>query len=228
MLGYSYFYNESIKNYVATFGALFSNIEIQRKKSDGTVVTERVPLHFSDKTKMYQYIFESEKHISLPRLAFDFSIEGVDENRKTSRTNVNKFKDASGVIHSSLNAVPYNFTFNLYLYANDIEESLQIVEQILPYFQPSLTVKIKPLSNFEDVIVNVPIILESVSNDFETDGGLQDRDVYTWTLGFTLKGLLFNKINVASDIILDVSKVKLYEDFTKEINPQINPNQMRV
>lgn len=221
MLGHSFFYNESIKNYVATFGALFSNIEISRKKSDGTTVLDKVPLHFADKTKMYSYIFQNEEHISLPRLSFDFSIDGVDDNRKTHRLIVNKFQDVNGNIHRSLNAIPYDFTFNLYVYANDIEESLQIIEQILPYFQPSLTVKIKPLKDFPDIVIDVPVILESVSNDFDTDGSLQDRDVYSWTLSFSLKGILFNHIETASNIILDVSrvKIKLYDDFTKEVNP---------
>jgi len=214
MLGKDHFYNESIRNLVVAFGMMFKGIKVSRKKKDGSTELVQVPVFFSDKTKMYRMVFEGagSRNIALPRISFNFSVEGVDDVRKTSRGHQTKLSGDSQNAIWSYAPVPYNFNFELTIWCNDIEESLQIVEQILPNFQPSLTVKIKPLEAHPDVIMDIPVILKSVSNDFENSGDTDVRDYYSWNMDFTVKGWLFNSIvQTDGEIILDVSGVTLYE-----------------
>lgn len=219
MLGNDFFYNGSIKDYVVTFGKLFSDIYVQRTNEDSTTTLTKVPLHFANKRKMYQEVFNKDHdNISYPRMGFSFNVQGVDDDRKTHRLNELDFKTTASTADWSYNAIPYNFTFNLTVYSIDIQDVLQIIEQILPFFQPSLTVKIKPFADYPDFITDVVMILDSSANTFQTEGELREDDVFEWDLSFTLKGWLFNKITVDGPIILDVSNVKLYDQNTGQVN----------
>ena len=42
--------------------------------------------------------------------------------------------------------VPYNISFSLYSFTATAENGLQIVEQILPFFQPDYTVSIRVIA----------------------------------------------------------------------------------
>lgn len=217
MLGFDYFYNESIKNMIVTFGSLFNEVYISRARKDTDPVLIKVPLHYGDQSKVYMYNKSGNNPFNSvwPRMAFDFSIGAVDDQRKTSRTIVHNFGKAvntSTGVWSSRNFIPYDFTFNLYVGASDIQDGLQIVEQILPFFQPELTVKIKPLKNFPDFIADVPVELVSVTSDFEADGDIEAREYYNWTLSFNLKGFLFSPMVKDKFKVIDVYNISL-KDF---------------
>jgi hypothetical protein len=221
MLGKDYFYNASIRTYVATFGKLFSDIYVKKEKSNTSNLV-RIPIHFAQKDKLYTKLFKDNNDtVSLPRLGFSYTIEGVDQDRKTGRGNIQKFKvngDSESTVNWSYNSVPYNFEFTLTVFTNDIEDGLQIIEQILPNFQPSLTVRIKPLENI-DLVVDVPVTLNSVADSYDDSNSIDDRTYYTWDLSFTVKGWLFNHINFDSDgVILDISKVRVFDMLTGELD----------
>ena len=155
------------------------------------------------------------QNLSLPRMGFDFGIDGVDDNRKTHRLNPKAFGAKTTNQDAAFNSVPYNFNFSLQVYTNDIEDSLQIVEQILPFFQPSLTVKIKPFSEYPDFVTDVTVILNSVSYEHLDSEMFEYNDYYSWKLDFTVKGWLFSPIQSES-VILDVN-VNLFEMTSGEL-----------
>ena len=133
------FYNESIKKMVTAFGALFNSIYIVRKNELNEVTEKiRVPLTYGPKEKFiyrlqYETQISDESHvqITLPIIGFDMTSILYDTNRKINRLNR---KMISG--RSSYAEVPYNINFGLYVFTRNIDDNLQIVEQILPYFAP--------------------------------------------------------------------------------------------
>ena len=53
---------------------------------------------------------------------------------------------------------PYNLNFTLSILAKNMNDVLQIVEQILPYFQPEYTVTMKMVDDMSDNR-DVPVVL---------------------------------------------------------------------
>jgi len=90
--------------------------------------------------------------------------------------------------------VPYNLSFKLYAMTQYNEDSLQIIEQILPFFQPSfnLTVDlVKAIGEKRDI----PMVLESVTFDDNYDSGYDQKRIITHTLSFTAKTYLFGPVS---------------------------------
>jgi hypothetical protein len=97
--------------------------------------------------------------------------------------------------------VPYNMQFELAIMSKLNDDALQIVEQILPYFQPSynLTVELlDPINEKKDI----PIILENITMQDDYEGNFTTRRVLIYTLRFTAKTYLFGPVStVTKDII---------------------------
>jgi hypothetical protein len=90
-------------------------------------------------------------------------------------------------------AVPYDLTFELSLYTRNIDDGNQIIEQILPYFGPDYTVTIDPVSSL-GVLKDIPIILNSVTNNIEHEGNFDAVRFITWTLTFTMKAYFYGPV----------------------------------
>ena len=83
--------------------------------------------------------------------------------------------------------VPYNLDISLALGCETTEDGLRVVEQILPYFTPELTVSINDVMKHD-----MPIILMDVSQEDQWEGGLTgERRFITWTLNFQMKTYLY-------------------------------------
>jgi hypothetical protein len=231
MLGYDHYYYGTIRSLVASFGYLFSGIEIKRIYREGDKLI-KVPLHYAPQDKIYQYRkTEGNSYVqTYPRMAFEFNIGGVDNTRKTSKQSIHSFgttmQDGVKQVDWARNFVPYNFDFQLYLIATDIQDCLQIIEQILPHFQPSLTIRIKPFEQYPDFETDVTVIMNNVSNDFQYEGDLSDDTIYQWTLSFTLQGFLFSPVQSGSIGVIDVASINMKDwGFAKdEISQAITEN----
>ena len=94
--------------------------------------------------------------------------------------------------------VPYNLGFRLNLMTQYNEDSLQIIEQILPYFQPSFNLTVDLVSSIGEKR-DIPMVLDSVSFDDNYDSGMEEKRVITHTLEFTAKTYLFGNVPTSSD-----------------------------
>lgn len=212
------FYHESLRKVVVAFGTIFNNIIIHRTNSDGDVVQKiKVPLSYSPKEKFLVRLeqqpdlTQKEFSISLPRMGFEISGISYDASRKLQR--VGKFKnvntsDASKMYYQ-YNPVPYNISFNLYSFTATAEGGLQIVEQILPYFQPDYTVTINAIPEM-GIKRDVPITLNSVNYEDSYDGSFTTRRAVNYTLGFTAKTYLYGPIY--SGKVIKETQSDLYSD----------------
>ena len=201
MLG-STFYHQTIRKYVAVFGTLFNDINIERKNSSGTVVERlKVPLAYGPKQKWLLAVQDTtadRKVIATrtPRMGFAMTGISYDTARKLNTIGRNVKANTSSTTTSMVtmyNPVPYNFDFELFILVKNAEDGTQILEQILPYFTPEFTVTVNTIPDM-NIKADVPIVLNSSSVADEYEGDLSARRTITWTLSFTLKGFIYPNI----------------------------------
>lgn len=197
MLNNNIFYHAITRKIIVGFGTLFSNIKIERKDV-GNLQRQviAVPISYAPKEKWLVRIeqdtsLENHTYTSLPRMSFEITGMNYDSTRKTNRMNYISCADGTSENIKRLYApVPWNLDVSLYILTKTQEDAFQIVEQILPYFSPEYTLSIKAVPE-QNIIVDVPIILESVSVQDDYDGDFSQRRFVTYTLNFTLKTNLY-------------------------------------
>lgn len=198
MLG-PHYYNEAIRKTVIAFGTLFNNIEIQ--KVDPTVGTtlevEKVPLAYGPKQKFLTRLEQNPEvgrkvAITLPRLYFELTGVEYDAQRKTSP--IQKFRavisDEGSEVKVQYVPVPYNLSFELGIIAKSQDDGLQILEQILPYFQPNFNVTLNFIPDMNEKR-DVAIILNNISHEDDWEDSFSQRRSITWTLSFTAKSYIY-------------------------------------
>ena len=192
----TYFYNETIKRCVSVFGTLFNNVDVKKIKSDGTVLSQfRVPISYGPKQKFLDRLAEepnlsdrNRSAITLPRMAFEltgFEYDAQRQQNKLIRSIKNQY-EADGKRGFQYAPAPYNLNFTLSILAKNMNEALQIVEQIIPYFQPEYTVTMKMVDGIPDNR-DVPVVLNGVSFSDEYEGSFEDRRIIEYTLDFQMK-----------------------------------------
>ena len=201
MLG-STFYHQTIRKYVAVFGTLFNDINIERKNSSGDVVERlKVPLAYGPKQKWLLAIQDTTADRKVvatrtPRMGFSMTGISYDTARKLNTLGRNVKANTSSTTTSMVtmyNPVPYNFDFSLFILVKNAEDGTQILEQILPYFTPEFTVTVNTIPDM-NIKADVPILLNSSDVADEYEGDLSARRTITWTLSFTLKGFIYPNV----------------------------------
>jgi len=217
----SHFYHKQIRNTVIAFGTIFNNINIKRLDSSGNPLQNiRVPLSYSPKEKFIARLEQntdltgddSSVAITLPRMAFDITGYAYDASRKLNKNQkINKVTTNSDTtkLNTQYMPVPYDVKFELSVFTATSDDGLQIIEQILPYFQPDYTVTMIENSTM-DTKRDIPFILESVNYDDSYTGALTSLRRITYTLSFTAKIYLYGPISTSA-VIKKVS-ADLYTD----------------
>jgi hypothetical protein len=209
MLG-QYFYNESLRKTIIAFGSLFNDIAITRRDSAGDVVqTMKVPLAYGPKQKFITRLTQDPGitqtvALTLPRMGFEIQSFDYDSVRKLNR--IVKQKKVSNTTDKKLKQmstqytpVPYNMNFELFVMAKNSDDGIQIVEQILPYFQPEYTVSIKEVPDM-DIVRDVPIVLNNIAYEDTYEGDFQTRRAIIYTFTFTAKSYVYGPVTTAKPI----------------------------
>ena len=197
MLG-TYFYHEILRKTVIGFGTLFNNINIRHTDASGTnVSTMKVPLAYGPMQKFLARIqqqpeLERETAITLPRLSFEMGGIQYDPTRKTgiSQTFLAKGGTTAKKVYMP---VPYNVGFELSIMAKLSDDALQILEQILPYFQPSFNITVNLIDSIGEK-KDIPIVLESINQSDQYEGSFDTRRTIIYTLSFIAKTYLFGPV----------------------------------
>ena len=209
MLG-QYFYNESFRKTIIAFGSLFNDIAITRKNSAGTEVqTLKVPLAYGPKQKFITRLEQDPGDnqaiaMTLPRIGFEIAGFAYDPVRKLNRIIKKKIVSTEAdkkLQHMSVQytPVPYDVGFELFIMTKNSDDGIQIVEQILPYFQPEYTVSIKEVPEM-DTIRDVPVVLNSISYEDTYAGDFTERRAIIYTLNFTAKAYVYGPVTTAKPI----------------------------
>jgi|TARA_B100001093_G_scaffold236497_1_gene226576 hypothetical protein len=233
MLG-TYSYNEIFRKTVIGFGTIFNNIEVKRVSGSKTEVM-KVPLAYGPKDKFLARLAqagtsdERSTQISLPRLSFEISGFSYDSSRKVSPTQVIRHVDSNdgSKTKKSFMPVPYNVDFELAILSKNQDDGLQILEQILPVFQPMFNITI----NLVDAIgekKDFPITLNSVNYDDDYEGDFTTRRTLIYTLSFTAKTYLYGPVTDVSSKVIKTAIVdtamKVDTTAPREVRYQVQPD----
>ena len=216
MLGQQ-FYHETTRKVVVAFGTLFNDIHLVRKDNSGTIQQSmKVPLAYGPRQKYLVRLADDpdlskQTAVTLPRIGFEIAGMSYDPSRKLQR--VQKFKKVKGAKASQLDTqympVPYNIDFELYILSKQSDDALQIVEQILPYFQPDYTVTINDNTDM-GIKRDVPVILNNIGYEDDYQGDFASRRAIIYTLSFTAKFYLYGP--VTSSKVIKTVQVDQYTD----------------
>ena len=216
MLGQQ-FYHESIRKVIVAFGTTFNNIQLVRKDNDGNIKQSmKVPLAYGPRQKWLVRLNEDADlsktvAVTLPRIGFEIQTLSYDSSRKLNR--VQKFKKVKGANSNRLDTqfmpVPYNLSIQLYIMAKQSDDALQIVEQILPFFQPDYTLTINDMTDM-GIKRDVPIVLNDISYEDNYQGDFETRRALIYTLDFTAKFYLYGP--VTSSTVIKTVQVDQFAD----------------
>ena len=205
MLG-TQFYNQAVRKTVVSFGTLFNNIEL-KKTVDGQVIeTEKVPLAYGPKQKFLYRLQGNPTDgrkvaITLPRIYFEMTGIDYDASRKTPATQKYKtvINDNGNEVRTQYVPVPYNISFEVGILCKSQDDGLQILEQILPFFQPSFSMSLKFIPDMDEVR-DVAVVLNSVYFDDDWEDDFSTRRSITYTMQFTAKSYIYGPYTKA-DVI---------------------------
>lgn len=211
MLGQAAFYNATTKNLIAAFGTLFNDISIVRTVNNQTQ-TIKVPIAFASADKAYNrtvqdpdmnYNFKTVK----PRIAFLLSSIEYDVDRKIQPHNYTLIGNPNtATAKMQTQPVPYNLNFELSIAITNIEDGLQIIEQILPFFNPEYMIKTKDFPSLS-LTRDTPVILQSVNyQDNTPDSDYTDGRELEWTLDFVIKTYYYGPV----DTVKTIKQVNLF------------------
>ena len=204
-----YFYHEILRKTVIGFGTLFNQIEIRHSDNNDNVQSKmKVPLAYGPMQKFLAKIeqqpnLKGRPAITLPRMSFEMTTLSYDPSRKASIAQTFKTCGTGelGNIKKVFMPVPYNIGFQLSIATKLNDDMLQILEQILPYFQPGLNITLNLVDSIGERR-DVPIILENINMTDDYEGSFDNRRAMITTLQFTVKNYLFGAIADNSDALI--------------------------
>lgn len=220
----NHFYHRITRKIVVAFGSLFNELQLVRYNKTGTTELERVlvPIVYAQKEKFYNRIKSDPDllksiQVSLPRISFEIVGVEYDPMRKQNSLirNTNKATATNTTQKTQYMGVPYNYEFSMSIYVRNIEDGWQIVEQILPIFNPDYTLTIDLVSAI-GIKKDVPILLNSVGYtvDYESSHDDDTTRVVIFDLLFTVKAMLFGPITDSK--IITKANTNIYGGFSTE------------
>lgn len=231
---FGYFYNSSIRRYIVLMGALFNHIEVARQNGD-KVKRQKVPITYGSKERFVQKLqtinntSDGDNTVAkietiLPRMNLslvDINYNPIFKTNITNRDMRSQMTLGRPVTSAQFNPVPFKLMFELAIYTRHEDDMLQIVEQILPYFQPNFSCKTTELHTNEIKIDrDIQITIQSVAIDEDVEGDRMGRRRLEWGIMFELDGFLYPPVTGISNEIRTV-----YVDFfanTHRLEPEGN------
>ena len=197
MLG-TYYYHEILRKTVIAFGTLFNDIHVRHKDASGTGISDmKIALAYGPVQKFLarldqQANLNKATTMSLPRMSFEMNNVTYDATRKAGITQTYKASDGTN-LRKVFMPVPYNIGFELNIMTKLNDDALQIVEQILPYFQPSFNLTVDLVSAIGEKR-DISVVLDSISFEDDYEGDYSTRRALIYTLNFTAKTYLFGPV----------------------------------
>ena len=225
---FEYFYNEILRRTIIGFGTLFNNLTIKATNaSDSVVSVTKVPLAYGPTQKFLARLEQSpdlnkSTAMTLPRMSFEFTGLTYDPSRKvtTTQTFVVKDPNTGEETKKGFMPVPYNMQFELAIMCKLNDDALQIVEQILPYFQPAYNLSVELVEGIKEKR-DVPVVLENITMEDDYTGDFKERRVLLYTLRFTAKTYMYGPVSSATRDIIKVAKVSYISGDSKSTTRDI-------
>lgn len=193
------FYHGTVRSLLTSFGSYFSKLHIIRRKGDsvrGEIAQDiLVPIAYAPRMKWFDDLQkvtrDQQVKLTLPRICFEINGFSYDSSRKASRSQSIKCTDDGGNTTTVLSPVPWNIDMTMYIVSDNQEDCLQVLEQILPQFNPDITFN---LSGPFDQTITVPISLSSVTIQDDFEGALTEDRLVQCVLTFVAKMSFYGEV----------------------------------
>ena len=156
-----FFYDEQIRRFLLQFIRAFSNFQVEYGKDrDGNTTLLTVPVKYGDATRMVSSIIrENSENKIIPTPMIGCYVTGMEYNRERIQDptfvdkkhirmrkfdpNTNEYTTQQGNAFTveRLMPVPYTLTMNVDIWTSNTNQKLQLLEQILVLFNPSLEIQ---------------------------------------------------------------------------------------
>lgn len=156
-----YFYDKQIRRYIQQFIRLFSGFSVQMGVSESKLpIFQQVPVRYGDISRMAAHIQrENSENITntVPFISCYVTDMSMAPERRVHQQHVEKVQvyekkrdDASGQYLNEVGntytverymPVPYNLTMNCDIWTSNTDQKLQLMEQIMVLFNPTLDVR---------------------------------------------------------------------------------------
>ena len=213
MLG-TYYYHEILRRTVIAFCTLFNDINVRHTGNNGENLSQiKVPVSYGPRQKFLARIqlqpdLNKATTLSLPRMSFEMTNIQYDSTRKSGITQTFKASDGDNLKKVFL-PVPYNVGFELNILTKQNDDALQIVEQILPFFQPAFNLTVDLVSSIGEKR-DIPMVLDSISFQDDYEGDFATRRALIYTLSFTAKTYLFGPIAETTEGLIKKVQIDTY------------------
>lgn len=225
---FNYYYPRTIYGLITGFVDMFNNIEVLRFNDDFEPVKSiHVPISFGPMSKYYMNNLENQEkdtngryYQQLPAMAVTITGLTPAFSEATGSYEVRNFNTPI-VNNQQLKDIvpsPYDINFQLMIRTESMEDWCQIIEQILPYFNPNLHMIVKefPMVTVQkdDILTeierDVNIILNSSSPpEYITEQDPESGPRYVnSTLDFTAKAYFYKELRMVNSPI--ISTIKQY------------------
>lgn len=233
MLNNNKFYHSTIRNAITAFGSLFNNIQIDRKDAESnTVQTIKVPLIYGSKSKALARVRSQPDledrpfHMLMPIISFEISGFEHNPSRKLPQLNQSRAPFSETSAKTQYTSAPYDMNIIMTIIVKNQEDGLQIVEQILPYFNPVYTVTMNDIPDL-GIQRDLPIAITGVNYTDEYEGPVEKTSTITWQLSFNLKLNFYGPISTSNVIktatvnthISSDTTVKSGQQYVVSVNP---------
>ena len=218
MLG-NYFYHQIVRKTVIAFGTLFNDIHVQHDDGAGNVISDiKVPIAYGPRQKFLARITQQAElnkavQITLPRMSFEITNISYDSARKAGITQTFKALDSDDgdKMKKVFMPVPYNLGFDLNILVKQQDDGLQILEQILPFFQPGFNISIDLVKSIGEKR-DIPMVLTNIAQQDDYEGDFSTRRALIYTLSFTAKTFFFNHIAKTPEGLIKKVQLDYYSD----------------
>jgi hypothetical protein len=191
-----YYYYKVLRKTIIQFLDRFNNIQIARYNSSGGFSKYvEVPIKFSPKEKFWFWLNERKDDEMLPIMSASMTGIAFASERATQRRQsvvASCLNANTRTINKFLNPTPYDLSFQIQIWAEYMTDIDQILEQILPWFQPHIfaRVTVPEIGGAFDM----KIIFESASPEFEAEYTDDARRVLRYVLDFRVQTYLFKPV----------------------------------
>ncbi|AUE22751.1 tail sheath stabilizer and completion protein [Aeromonas phage Ah1] len=237
---FGYFYNSISRRYIVLMGQLFNGVQVARER-DGKVSYQKVPITYASKERFTMKLNSVNSNIDehgvarietiLPRMNLEL-IDMVYNPMFKTGVNVRSQSLGAGTSVSRNNPVPYKYMFNLSIATRFEDDMFQIVEQILPYFQPNFTTKITELhDSLTPVDRDIQITIQGLSISEDLEGASTERRRIQWDITFELDGWLYPPIanlkgeikTIYLDFYSNKTELKTSEENFESVDFEVDP-----
>jgi hypothetical protein len=178
----TYFYDEQIRRFLLQFARIFSNFQVEygRNEAGKNDTLVRVPVRYGDASRQAQTIIQNNSANDMPstpmmsfyitKLDYDrprmqepYFVSTIAVRQRTYDADTDSYETTQGNAFTidRLMPVPYKLTINLDIWTSNTNQKMQILEQILVLFNPSL--EIQSTDNYIDWTSLTTCDLDSVN-----------------------------------------------------------------